>query len=104
MITFTEWRGKPPSSTRSSCELPVLTRSIGHLSAVASEQKLHRLHQPLVAERLAHEGIGTRFTGALLGGQDAEDEDDDRAGGGIGLERAADAQAVHAADQDLGHH
>src|SRR5688572_17708174 len=66
------------------------------------DQLAYRLDQAHLVERLAQIGVGARFAGALLGRQDAENEDRDVARLGVLLERAAHAQPVEPGDQDLG--
>src|SRR5262245_61027609 len=100
MTMLIEWAGKPPCRIRSMAALPVLTRSMGRsLLRMGGQELLHRADEKCVVHRLAEETIGTCLARAVLGRQDAEDEDQDVSGGRVALEGAADAEAVHARDQ-----
>ncbi len=67
----------------------------------ACEQLLDRSNEESVVEWLAQEAVGSGFVRSLPSRQDAEYEHDYLPGRRVGLEGLANAEPVHARNQDL---
>src|SRR6185295_6839862 len=113
MMILIEFAGIPPPRSSSSSRLPVLSRpgarsissnmlGVPHSRGSRFEKPAHGVDQRVLGEGFLEESVRSRFPRPFGRGQDAENENGDILGLGIGLEAATEGQPIQDGNEDLG--